>query len=304
MSENKISINEDTYQTLYNLNVKPMPRVVDGAKKVTPMWKTDTGQRPPVKLELQKSPYRIFVATPVHDQCSIHYAQGLLEFQQLCFKKNVDVTFQIMKSSLVTQGRNLCVSGFIESNCTHMLFVDSDILFNAESIFKMIERDKDVIAIPYPLKTLMWDKAFKKMQDGEIKKPDDIRKWLHTYPMKIENMNNINVERGVIEVTHSPTGCMLIKRQVFDKMIKAYPDKQIVQKTVINGKYVDKPHMWNFFDTIHDPKTKTYLGEDFSFCKLWREIGGKCHAFIDDPIAHIGEHQYEGRFADELILPK
>jgi hypothetical protein len=62
--------------------------------------------------------------------------------------------------------------------------------------------------------------------------------------------------------------------------------------------------MWNFFDTIHDPKTKTYLGEDFSFCKLWTEIGGKCHAFIDDPIAHIGEHQYEGRFADELILPK
>jgi hypothetical protein len=304
MSENKISINEDTYQTLYNLNVKPMPRVVDGAKKVTPMWKTDTGQRPPTKLELQKSPYKIFVATPVHDQCSIHYAQGLLEFQQLCFKKNVEVTFQIMKSSLVTQGRNLCVSGFLESNCTHMLFVDSDILFNAESIFKMIERDKDVIAIPYPLKTLMWDKAFKKMQDGEIKKPDDIRRWLHTYPMKIENMNNINVERGVIEVTHSPTGCMLIKRQVFDKMIKAYPDKQIVQKTIINGKYVDKPHMWNFFDTIHDPETKTYLGEDFSFCKLWREIGGKCYAFIDDPIAHIGEHQYEGRFADELILPK
>jgi hypothetical protein len=185
-----------------------------------------------------------------------------------------------------------------------MLFVDSDILFNAESIFKMIERDKDVIAIPYPLKTLMWDKAFKKMQDGEIKKPDDIRKWLHTYPMKIENPNDVNVERGVIEVTHSPTGCMLIKRQVFDKMIKAYPDKQIVQKTVINGEYVDKPHMWNFFDTIHDPETKTYLGEDFSFCKLWREIGGKCYAFIDDPIAHVGEHQYQGRFADELIFPK
>jgi hypothetical protein len=28
---------------------------------------------------------------------------------------------------------------------------------------------------------------------------------------------------------------MLIKRSVFDKMIKAYPDKGIVQKTVING---------------------------------------------------------------------
>ena len=49
-----------------------------------------------------------------------------------------------------------------------------------------------------------------------------------------------------MEVTHSPTGCMLIKRSVIDKMIEAYPEKSIVQKTVINGEYVDKPHMWNF----------------------------------------------------------
>jgi hypothetical protein len=97
---------------------------------------------------------------------------------------------------------------------------------------------------------------------------------------------------------------MLIKREVFDKMIKHYPDKGIVQKTVINGEYVNRPHLWNFFDCIHDPETKTYLGEDFSFCKLWKDIGGKCHAFIDDPIMHIGEHQYSGRFADELIIPK
>jgi hypothetical protein len=58
--------------------------------------------------------------------------------------------------------------------------------------------------------------------------------------------------------------------------------------------------MWNFFDCIHDPETKTYLGEDFSFCKLWKDIGGKCHAYITDKIVHVGEHQYEGRFVDEL----
>ena len=38
------------------------------------------------------------------------------------------------------------------------------------------------------------------------------------------------LNNGVMEVTHSPTGCMLIKRSVFEKMIKAYPDKGIVQK--------------------------------------------------------------------------
>ena len=74
-----------------------------------------------------------------------------------------------MKSSLVTQGRNLCVSGFLESKFTHMLFIDSDIYFQAESIIKMIERDKDIISIPYPLKTIMWDKAMDRINDNQIK---------------------------------------------------------------------------------------------------------------------------------------
>ena len=48
------------------------------------------------------------------------------------------------------------------------------------------------------------------------------------YPIKMdglmdENKKEISVVNGLIEVSHAPTGCMLIKRQVFDKMIAAYP---------------------------------------------------------------------------------
>jgi len=300
VKENKTYINEDTYQTLKDVKVTPSNNkeveLTEYEKRIKPIWINNTGHR--------KSKISLFVATPVHSDCSIHYAQGLLELQKMCMEKKIEVQFQLLKSSLVTQGRNLCVSGFIESGMTHMLFVDSDILMNAESIFKMIDRDKDIISIPYPLKTFNWDKAFDAMKKGQIKKPSDIHKWTNSYPMRVKDTNDIVVTEGVIEVTHSPTGCMLIKREVFDKMIKNYPDKGIVQKTVINGEYVNRPYMWNFFDCIHDPETKTYLGEDFSFCKLWKDIGGKCHAFIDDPIMHIGEHQYKGRFADELIIPK
>lgn len=285
----KETVNKDTYQTLKEIKVNSE----SGEKAVLPMWKPKTSQE-------EQSPISIFLATPVHSECSIHYAQALLEFQKLCFKKKVKVNFSLVKSSLVTQGRNLCVAGFLESNYTHLLFIDSDIYFSAESIFKMIEKDKDVISIPYPLKTIMWDKTMDRIKSGDIKTVNDLKSSFNTYPMRVDDDNSIKITDGVIEVTHSPTGCMMIKRSVFDKMIKAYPDKSIVQKTVINGQYVDRPHMWNFFDTLHDPETKTYLGEDFSFCKLWKDIGGICHAYINDPIIHIGEHQYEGRFVDEL----
>jgi hypothetical protein len=118
--------------------------------------------------------------------------------------------------------------------------------------------------------------------------------------MKSPNEKDITINNGVIEVTHSPTGCMLIKREVIEKMIKAYPEKEIVQKTIINGKMTNRPFFYNLFDTDFDPVEKTYLGEDFAFCKRWRDIGGKCHALVTEKITHVGEHQYRASFWDEL----
>jgi len=291
MSSNKY-INEDTYQTLQEVSIETQS---DYEKAVEPLW---------VEEPEDYKNFQLFVATPVHSEVSIHYTQALIEFQQMCFKKKLKVSFHLIKSSLVTQGRNLSVAGFLESKATHLLFIDSDIYFQGKSIFSMLKADKHIISVPYPLKTLMWDKAFQKMQEGRIKSADDIRRALHTYPMKVPDVNNINLNKGVMEVSDSPTGCMLIKREVIEKMIEKYPDKEIVQKTVINGKYVNKPNMWNFFDTLHDPKEKTYNGEDFAFCKLWRDIGGKCYAYVNDAIVHVGEHQYQGKFYDELIARK
>ena len=287
-------INEDTYQTVKDVSVEAQS---DYDTAIKPLWKPETEK--PVKPK-----HRIFLGTPVHSEVSIHYTQALIEFQQACFKKKIGVSFHLIKSSLVTQGRNLCVAGFLESDATHLLFIDSDIYFQAKSIFAMLDADKHIISVPYPLKTLMWEKAFEKMKKGQIKEPNDIRKALHTYPMKVPNDKDILVNKGVMECTDSPTGCMLIKREVIEKMIEKYPEKKIVQKTIINGKYVNKPNMWNFFDTLHDPVEKTFLGEDFAFCNLWRDLGGKCYAYVNDAIVHVGEHQYMGKFHDELIKPK
>ena len=94
---------------------------------------------------------------------------------------------------------------------------------------------------------------------------------------------------------------MLIKRGVIEKMIKAYPDLEIVQDTYLNGKKVTRPNFYNFFDCVHDPKTKHFYGEDFGFCKRWTEIGGKIYLYIDDELGHTGEYRYAGRFMDDLV---
>ena len=250
----------------------------------------------------------IFVATPVHSECSIHYTQALLAFQQKCMSNGILVSFTLLKSSLVTQGRNLCVNTFMEESIkhpySHMLFIDSDIEFSFETIMKLVAADKDIVAAPYPLKDLDWEKIAKRIKHKNITDGNTMSKQGFTWPLKLEGKNEVKVIGGVAEVTHAPTGCMLIKKQVFEKMIKELPELKINQPTVLNGKMVEKEFMYNFFDCYHEPETKKYYGEDFGFCKRWAEIGGKCHILVDEYITHIGEYRFTGRLMDDLDFKK
>lgn len=258
----------------------------------------------PIKLETSsKEPIKIFVATPVHSDVSIHYMQSCLKFQQNCMKNGIMVSFSLMKSSLVTQGRNLCVSCFFTEphHYDYLLFIDSDIEFEFSTIIKMINKNKDVIAYPYPLKTIDWNKLDVNRKRRNVEDPEMYSKYGYTWPIKLEDRENIQVIDGVAEVTHAPTGCMLIKRRVFETMIDKLPHLRINQPTIMNGQMAEREYFYNFFDTYHEPETKRYYGEDFGFCKRWAEVGGKCHILVDeDYIAHVGEYRYEGRIMDDL----
>jgi hypothetical protein len=244
-----------------------------------------------------KQPISIFVATPVHSDVSIHYFKACLEFQKECFVRKIPVMFQVMKSSLVTQGRQLCVSGFMESSCTHMLFIDSDISFNYKMIERMINYDKEICLVPYPIKGTDHDKVKARILAGETLSPHLLG---NQYTMSVPDPTNVKVTDGFIKVERGPAGCMLIKKEVIHKLIKEYPEFTINQHTLIDGKLVTRNHMYNFFDTYWNKDDKTYTGEDFYFCKLCKHAGIKMYALVDEYISHHGEYSYTGRLLDEF----
>ena len=145
-----------------------------------PIWFTKKENKPIKTHELKPKKFSIFVATPCHSDVSLHYFQACLEFQKHCIKNNVLCCFQVMKSSLVTQGRNLCVAEMLNhvDNYTHLLFIDSDIDFEFTTIEKMLATDKDIISCPYPMKSFDWDKTWRRFTTKEdaITKADDLPK--------------------------------------------------------------------------------------------------------------------------------
>jgi hypothetical protein len=279
----KTNANADTYQT-------EKIEQVDSVRTIN------------INEMLDRPKAKIMVATPCHSDVSMHYCQAVLKFQLECMQQGILVSFTLLKSSLVTQGRNLCVAEFLnhEDHYDYLLFIDSDIDFNPKTIYKMIGADKDVISCPYPMKTFDLDKMWKKMKETDIvKTKDDVLRAAHVFPIKI-GKNELEMKHGVIKVTHAPTGCMLIKRSVIEKMIKHHPELEIYQPTVINGKEVKKENFYNLFDTLHDVESKRYFGEDFGFCQRWTDMGGEVYIYALDYITHVGDHQYCGRFFDLL----
>ena len=237
------------------------------------------------------------VCTPVHSDVSIHFMRACLDLQKECILNKTKITFQLMKSSLVTQGRNLLASSFLNSDADQMLFIDSDVEFTTRSVYRLFNSKHEISLIPYPMKQRT-DAKFR--QDFEARPDDDISTMGMLFPIELPDVKNINPVDGFIEVEKGPTGMMMIKRSAFDKLIKHYSELIISQKTMMNGELVDRPNYYNFFDTYWSPKNKTYMGEDFYFCKLWRSINEKIYALCDEQISHIGEHHYTGKVKDEF----
>jgi len=250
------------------------------------------------KLAALKRSKGLMVCTPVHSEVCLHYMKSCLDLQKECLLNNTSIIFQLMKSSLVTQGRNLCAAAFLDSGCEQMCFIDADISFSVRSIYRLYECPYEVALVPYPMKTV----DANKFRTDDLKRPSDHPDTKgFTFPIELPDLNNVSMTKGFVEVKKGPAGCMMIKRSAFDKLMKAYPDLTITQQTMVNGKMVKRSNYFNFFDTYYDQKTKVYLGEDFNFCKLWTDIGGKIYALADEEISHIGEKMYSGKLLQELV---
>ncbi len=240
---------------------------------------------------------KLMVCTPVHSSVSIFYSKSCLDLQKKFLSDGIEIEFQQIRSSLVTEGRNLCVSTFLNSDFSHMLFVDSDIEFSTKSALKLFKSDHEISLIPYPKKAISEEKFKKDL----IKRPSDNIKTLGlNYSVSVLDPNNINPKDGFIEIKRGPAGMMMIQRSVFEKLIEKKPELKIDQETLINNKLLKLNNYFNFFHIKWSPEENSYFGEDVYFCDLWTSIGGKIFALVDEYITHVGDYKFTGRLIDEF----
>ena len=112
----------------------------------------------------------LVVATPCFGgQVSSIYASSIFGLQQAVQGiSNVDLKVHLRDGdALITRARANLVTLFLDDPAaTHLLFIDADIGFTPDQVFRLIESGADVVAGCYPIKRVNWTKAQQAMAMG------------------------------------------------------------------------------------------------------------------------------------------
>lgn len=93
---------------------------------------------------------RLMVATPIYDGAQGTYVRAALGLALAAQAEGVPVRFEfILHEAQIHRARSLLADLFVQSDCSHLLFVDADIDFAAADIFSMIEAMADGPTAPF-----------------------------------------------------------------------------------------------------------------------------------------------------------
>ena len=238
---------------------------------------------------------KLFLSTPCYGGvCLEKYANSIIKLQLECMKNDVQLMVDTTENeSLVHRARNVSVGRFMQkTDADYFMFIDADIHFEAESVIRLLKSGHDISVACYPKKVVMWD------QGVEAFKNNDSRNAQLLTSSLVVNIGAAQrqVEDGFIQILDGPTGFMLIKREVFQKMSDHFPE--LLCKNDHQNRDFDE--YYALFDCMIDPDSKRYLSEDYAFCRRWQQMDGKIYADIRTTLGHVGTLPFTGSLKERL----
>ena len=246
--------------------------------------------------------YSLFIGAPMYGgNCSGMFTKSCTDLSMMCALNGIKLRYYFLfNESLVQRARNYVADEFMRSDCTHLMFIDSDIGFNAKDVLSLLgiqvsDPTYDIITGPYPKKTIAWEKVAKAASLGYGKEnPFDLEQFTSDFVFNPESGQTSFSLNEPIKVKEAGTGFMLIPRTTFEKYAAAYPELSYKPDHIRTDAFDGSREITAFFDCIIDPKTKRYLSEDYFFCHKAREIGMNVWMCPWMQISHVGSYIFKG----------
>lgn len=191
-------------------------------------------------LPLQGEDMDLFIATPTVGgpltDFTVSLGNSLLP---MVLESNVEsIAFEMKPGCHLPGQRDWLVDRFLQTRCTHLLFIDGDVRWTVEGALRLLRhQDLPIVGAQYPKKEFpITGTAFKK--EGEDFAPAQPRK-------------------GLEEVNHVPLGFCLIRRDVLYRM-----EKPRFMFTYDRGHVTEEPY---FFDKARALGYNVMLDHDASW---------------------------------------
>lgn len=221
---------------------------------------------------LDFSSVKLFIALPTRGTCSIQFASSMALSVAMLTACGVDVNILENKNGTpIDFNRNNLLARFMNTDCTHIWFVDDDMGWNPDAIVKMIQQDKEFIAGAGPLK-----------KDGEP-----------LFAVKHETNADETpvVVNGLIPCSHVGGAFVLMKREAITRMMINYPG--------LRCEAVDPQNGYSLYQFEYG--SKTWKGEDYVFCERWTSLGGEIWLYPNISFTHTGVKDYTGNYHQHLL---
>lgn len=246
-------------------------------------------------VTLQRS---IFLATPCYGgMASINYMRSVLDLQAACAARGVGLEVHLGGGdALITRARAMMAARFLETRHSHLFFVDADIGFRPEQVFRLLDHDADIAGGVYPTKNIDWDKT----RAAAVAGLKDLQAASVGYVVRFipSETNSVELDdEGFGPVSYVGTGFMMIRREALARLCAAHPELRARQGDM-TGAIAAEAVM--IFDTMIEPETGEYLSEDYAFCRRWRDLGGVIKADFRSRLTHVGHAAYSGSLMDAV----
>lgn len=168
--------------------------------------------------------------------------------------RGIDVVSMKTEGVYVFKQRNILTKKAMEQGCTHLFFMDNDMVTPQHIVSRFLAYDKDIISTNYVIKA----------KRGKCK-----------FSCTDENFRTIDLKEndvGLKKVYIAPTGTMLIRTNVFK----------------------DIPYPYFFHSVIEHQGIKDEFGEDSHFCDSANKAGFDVWIDCDmsKQIEHIGKRAF------------
>lgn len=205
-------------------------------------------------------PSRCVVLVAVGGHVEPDCARGLAELEVRGYTVRREYGY-----AAIDQARSQMASDALADGFDELMWIDSDVGFDADAVARLRRHDLPVVCGIYPKKNV---------------------RALSCHLLPGTRRVHFGEGGGLLEILYAATGFLLTRREVYERVAahEALP--------VCNQRF-DRPTVPYFLPlVIPDGEGHWYLGEDYAFCERARRSGFAIMADTTVRLTHIGRYAY------------